>query len=413
MKIPFHNGHVLGIAALSGQIFSIYLPLAFAIVLPVAAAFALAVRRLRDGRWPAPPLILVGIFAGLFLWCLISVSWSPAADVAVAKLPRFLVLILSGLVLADAALSLAADERAVFARLLIAGIVITGAMLVIERLAHAPLRRFLPGIPDDENLVWVSFSRSVTTLTLFVWPVIALLWRRWAVAAALAWASMLVVTLVYFSGAALMGFVVGSVFFVLTRFAPRATTTVFAVLLGVVVLATPFIIGNIPDLSRLKSGVEVVYVPRSTYHRLLVWKFTGERAAEHPVRGWGFESSRAIPGGEAQLDTHEVAMPLHPHNGIMQIWLELGLPGGLLTALLLVWIMLVVRRGGVDSVTRSATVALVASVLTVSSLSYGIWQSWWFSVLWLASAFAMVAWQDSKSRADGKPDPTPAAAPPP
>ena len=176
---------------------------------------------------------------------------------------------------------------------------------------------------------------------------IVLAWRIMAPKRVELWLWTLIsVSVLSTSGAAVLAVAAGGIVFLLAWFAPRRMPVLLAALISAYMVSSPLISGTL-------AGRDTVMryendLARSTYHRLLVWKFIDQRTAEHPVLGWGFESSRAIPGGEAQLVTHDVAMPLHLHNGIMQIWLELGLPGGLLTALLLVWIMLVVRRGGVD-----------------------------------------------------------------
>ena len=76
-----------------------------------------------------------------------------------------------------------------------------------------------------------------------------------------------------------------------------------------------------------KDTFESLNLPRSTYHRLLVWGFTADRIEERPVLGWGLNASRAVPGGAKSLDVSEPALPLHPHNAALQWRLELGILG--------------------------------------------------------------------------------------
>ena len=45
-------------------------------------------------------------------------------------------------------------------------------------------------------------------------------------------------------------------------------------------------------------------------------------------------------------------LPLHPHNAALQVWLELGLPGAALMALLLSWLWLLPRGGAVAASLR-------------------------------------------------------------
>jgi hypothetical protein len=41
--------------------------------------------------------------------------------------------------------------------------------------------------------------------------------------------------------------------------------------------------------------------------------------------------------------------------------------------------------------TRATALALIAAALVVAMLSYGFWQAWWQSSLWLIAALTIVA----------------------
>ena len=96
-------------------------------------------------------------------------------------------------------------------------------------------------------------------------------------------------------------------------------------------------------------------------HRLLIWSFTSEQIYEDFFLGKGIYSSRKI--GETTkvnlkqftfdknadgmiddkekteligLDYYYSAIPLHPHNNALQIWLELGLVGIFLYVVLII-----------------------------------------------------------------------------
>jgi O-antigen ligase len=132
-------------------------------------------------------------------------------------------------------------------------------------------------------------------------------------------------------------------------------------------------------------------MPGSTLHRWLIWRFTAARVAERPVLGWGFDSSRSIPGSHEILGMHGQSLPLHPHNAPLQWWLELGFPGALLGAALYLAALRAIMRG---SLTRAATAAaqgLLFSATVVANLSYGTWQNWWLAALALSAALLAAA----------------------
>jgi O-antigen ligase len=131
-------------------------------------------------------------------------------------------------------------------------------------------------------------------------------------------------------------------------------------------------------------------IPNSAHHRLIIWKFTADRIAEKPIAGWGYDSSRAIPGSTVLLNTASPALPLHPHNGLLQWWLELGAVGAALGGAFLIALLRAIGRTG-GTTERAAALGLYAGAMTVVNLSFGIWQGWWMATLFLSAAMLMAA----------------------
>jgi exopolysaccharide production protein ExoQ len=161
-----------------------------------------------------------------------------------------------------------------------------------------------------------------------------------------------------------------------------------AVVSIVAIIAAPLTFARLELVSGLGEAADLAKV--SAGHRLLIWSFAGDRIAERPLSGWGLDSSRNIPGGKDPIRAGESWMPLHPHNAALQMWLELGVPGAVLFALLiaLLWYCLASAewpRLFAAAAGGSLTVAFVACFAT-----YGIWQEWWLSVLWLSLFLVLV-----------------------
>ncbi len=125
-------------------------------------------------------------------------------------------------------------------------------------------------------------------------------------------------------------------------------------------------------------------------HRLLIWDFAGKRIAERPLLGWGLDSSRSIPGGKELIRTDQRRLPLHPHDAALQVWLELGLPGAALSALLLGWLWLRLAAAAWPRLYAAAAGGSLAAASAVMSAGWGVWQEWWIATLSLA-AFAIIA----------------------
>ena len=135
----------------------------------------------------------------------------------------------------------------------------------------------------------------------------------------------------------------------------------------------------------------------SIIHRLEIWEFTNNHIRERPWTGLGFNGSRQAPGGaeryilrnnDGQMIGQGDRLPLHPHNGAMQIWLELGFPGALLMAML-------AALAGYRATSRpgrhapAMAAGLVTTAFLIWLLSYGIWQSWWVSTFMLVGLLAV------------------------
>lgn len=167
---------------------------------------------------------------------------------------------------------------------------------------------------------------------------------------------------------------------------PRLATRLAGFGLAALILASPWLVEVLS--SRLPS---LAALPPSASHRVLIWDFVAERIAGNRVFGWGFEASREIPGGEdpvaqAALLRHGLTspelldffsraqnLPLHPHNASLQLWLELGLGGALLGALLAILVMEAVGRGGL----RAAGIGAGVSCAVIGQLSFSVWSPWW------------------------------------
>jgi len=118
--------------------------------------------------------------------------------------------------------------------------------------------------------------------------------------------------------------------------------------------------------------------------RLDIWIAVAHKVMEAPILGHGLEATRSITNWANEF--HYFAGPSipHPHNGILQIWIEFGLTGALAAAL--IWISLVRSLDLFRRKDQAALLAFASSLLVVIGISHGLWQSWW---IW--GAFGVVA----------------------
>ena len=170
-----------------------------------------------------------------------------------------------------------------------------------------------------------------------------------------------------------------------------------AAVVAAILLGPPISIGAgaIKDLPVAAS--ELPKSASSERHRLLIAQFALAHIAKRPMFGYGFDSSRAIPGGKVERFERAPALPLHPHNVILQIWLELGAIGAVIAAAFVTLVMCGMRVFSADRGAGATANATFAAFATIALLSYGIWQNWWLMTGWLAATLVLVAAQVRKS----------------
>jgi exopolysaccharide production protein ExoQ len=375
---------LIGLIVFLAPVLALYVPLALATLLPVAVLFTV-IGRIGSGAPRFRPNTASSVFvAGLIVTAAASVGWSYATDLTWDKLPRTALIAVAGMLLVAAASGLGKDETRSISKSFIAGIILTLVLIVIERFSGGLLIRT---DISSTNLVGFlnQFNRPLSIVAIMIWPAAVILADKRPVYGI----GLIAITLMMFAtfqtGAATAAVVFGTLVFGGVYAAPRIMAPLTGAFLGIAVLLAPTIEHVLPPPKVL---FERFNLPRSAYHRLLVWEFTSAKIAERPVLGWGFNTSRTIPGGKDNLDASEAALPLHPHNAALQWRLELGILGALFGAGLFVVGGVSARRYGRNRVAQAGAAATMASAFTIGMLSFGAWQSWWLSGLFIITAIA-------------------------
>ena len=344
-------------------------------------------------RLPRPVVLTAG---AVLLWAGASLAWSPARPWLAAKgwvsgiehvtLLETVLFALTAFWAAGAALSLDAERAARTMRALRWSILALAAMLAADSLAggkiYGALHRLVetPG-PADFSQVWA--ARGGYVLAVLMWPWLAGLKGRARWLAPVPFLTVAAVTVLLHQDAPLLALIAGSAAFALVLAAGTRGLAIVGALHAAFWLATPWALrALLPALdARLAAGA----IKPSWTVRLKIWRFAVDRIAEHPIRGWGMDASRAF--GDS--------IPLHTHDWSLQAWLELGLPGAVLVAALWLAILASARRLG-SAVQRAAAAGGMSAYLTIGAVSFGLWQPWWLAVGVLAILAQIVA---SRTRA--------------
>jgi exopolysaccharide production protein ExoQ len=383
-----NSSRVIAGAAVIAPLLSVYAPMGFAPLVGLAAVLGLVCRfYLGDRTAIVLPRGLIVVLTAFVVFAALSALWSIDRGTSLARFHRLVLILASGIVFIGVAMATGAEARAGLARWAIPGFIAALVVLAVER-ATGGVFVSLHSPPGDFNQFVNQFNRSVSVCAILVWPVVCMAARIRAFYGAALAATLFGLLFAFNSSAALAAMAVGAAAFGLVRLAPKTAGIGLGVVLSLSVLASPLLIRSLPPP---KDVFDTLPIPRSSYHRLLVWDFSVGRTMERPILGWGFDSSRVMPGGHKQLDASEPALPLHPHNGALQLWLELGLIGALFGAAVTALAAETIRRRAADRLAQASASATLASAMVVICVSYGIWQTWWLAALSTATVFAVAA----------------------
>ncbi len=396
---------VLTLAAFLFAPLAVLVPKALAALALIATLAALPVYAAVGERLPQVLRWAAFALAAMLVWAAIGGLWAEFPDQARARLVKLAFISAVGLLLVAGTLALEQPYRDRIGAALCLGVALALAVMAVDALGNGALRKTIHD--DPAYYGGAGLNRGATVIVLMVWPAVAWLWQRardsgkGAVrgAALLLIVALISVLLLLESNSAEVAFVVGAVVFVVVVVAPGIATRGLAALVALGTMAAPIL--PITVLSPNVAYEWVSQISATAVHRIYIWRFVSDRILERRFTGWGLDASRSIPGADTYIVQFDrslpfqpygemTALPLHPHNAPLQLWLELGLPGAALFALLCGGLLLGVARGLPRRLPAAAASAAILVAVALSSFSYGVWQTWWLAALWLAAAMTTV-----------------------
>ena len=367
-------------------------------VLAAAASAVIIVTRRPAFRLPAP-----GVFAtlaGLCGFAALSTLWSLDPPLAWQGAAKLLGHIVVGLLLIGGATLLTAEERRRALLGLAVGVAAALIILAAESFLGSMVSKLLAD--KDRDLVDLDFQVNIygaywfnaggSVIAILVWP-LGLDRRvgRWVLAPTLSALAATLYGIGFATGA--LAVVVGAAAALGVALAGRRAVVALMAVMVVAVMLAPVAPRTVLEPERLSAMADLF--PRTMLPRFYIWAFAAERIGEKPLAGWGMNASRTMPGGDARIvdrirdRTYGHVLPLHPHNVALQVWMELGLPGALLLSGLICAVLWAAAT--VPPARRAPALATGQAVagIVFMGLSYGAFQSWWISTLWLAAAFTV------------------------
>lgn len=233
-------------------------------------------------------------------------------------------------------------------------------------------------------------NRGMCFLAVVVWvAIIPLLQRNFTLKA---FSLLILTTLVIFmsdSESAKLGIFVGVITYILASKLYNKFAFLCQISIVIAYIFVPIIIYLLIYNPKLESLIKIL--PWTFEHRMYIWQNVLELILLKPISGYGFNAARIISNlnlTSLTLENNNVIslLPLHPHNGIIQILLELGIIGLVLN--LLIWVNIIQKISSTSLISREykpCIYAIITSYLTISQSSFNIWIDWWLCLVFLVS----------------------------
>lgn len=341
---------------------------------------------------------------GFFIWAGMSAFWAPKMSESLTTLGKISGTALMGLVLIGAAASLFDKQANRVLWIAFISTVAVSCLLLVDIYSGGVFSRNVlgKGIHAPYGAFW--FKPAATMLAIAMWPIAAFMWRTGRRALAL-FSFVLAVAVMDAIGvntgllSTMLGLFIALFFVAMGRL--RAWISIGV--LAIAVFATPLIVGSVLKPQEITPSLSLASpAQNSIAYRLHVWHFAANAFFEKPVTGWGLNSSRHLGKGEVVSDSlrGEIgeAIPLHPHNSVLQIYLELGVVGALLIFGLLCRVILRLGAGDWKRSDRIFAFGMFTAVLLFYVVSFSTWSSWWNAYLCYVVALFEVARRSSLER---------------
>lgn len=342
-------------------------PLGFPPLMALAGLLCLPALRITDEDRPAALILF-----GALIWAAVSTTWSPyhpskPGNSTILKLALQLPLYWSAI---SAARRADPKLRAMALNVLAWGCAAFGVVLLAETVTRGAIYETLHVLvePIRPDLAEANLGHSTFVLGL-LWPVAAVgaaatvrPWLALAMAAGTGLAAY-----AFGSDAPVIGVAVAPIVAGTAMRWPRTTPRVLGAIAAVLFLVMPAIIWAI----RRTGDYEAIQhaIPLSWSLRMGYWSHAIDWIAQQPLRGWGLDASRMFGPG----------IKLHPHNGELQAWMELGVVGAVAAAAFW-WTTLNRLARPRHSLPIAAAAASAVVYLLFGTLNFGLWQEWWLAL---------------------------------
>ncbi|MCW6509032.1 O-antigen ligase family protein [Lichenifustis flavocetrariae] len=288
-------------------------------------------------------------------------------------------------------------------KLLVLGIVLAGSLIAFEAATRMPLHQLVRvrALPFD-------LKRSSIPPLLLLWPAFALCHRDrqfYRAGSLVVFAE--VGAIVSHSSASIVAILLGGAVYALSFYAPRVTLWGYAAIMTVALLIAPWTGTFMTHL--LPPRVEMLLEEQHAKQRVAIWTAFEQRVQERPWLGHGFDASFRVAdaaGTPAGRPGEEVIQGIHPHNQLLQVWIDFGAVGAVAVLAMIAHLFASLR--GLSPRDRAPRLAFLASATMMGLVGVQAWDPWWLATIAVTWVICTVLGREDRSGEAANPTPRPA-----
>ncbi|AGH99188.1 O-antigen ligase family protein [Micavibrio aeruginosavorus] len=336
--------------------------------------------------WPPlypAALVCTGVIVAL-AGC--SVLWAMDPAEAAERTGKIAMVLIPGAFLLGLCRGADQDTLTRIAKIIPLAVMAGWSIIIGDYYTGQPLYRLTHNIAPDVIIGTYETNRACMTLTLCSLPAMVMAMRLWP--GVMGWGMAAAIVVLGFiaintsdSQTALLAFIIGVA--VLAAFPARSIwprrILKWIILTGIA--TGPFL--AIAMFRHLATPMEPMFLDShaNPLERMEIWDFVSRYALQNPLTGFGIEASRVITDFDNAKIYEPASTIMHPHNGVLQIWIEFGALGAALTIAAVA--ALFRRIDALGRANRRLVLAVFLATCSVSLTGYGLWQGWWLGACML------------------------------
>lgn len=363
--------------------------------------------------FPLTPHKIYFWIAALGTWMFLSTFWSPNVLLELGHFGKFLLLIIVSFFTYLGIKKMSPKDKILFLRIFFYSFIVYILFYALEIYGGGFISHLYTKSGTYNSTL---FLRGVIILTLFLVPFFLVL--RHYVPKRILWITqalfLLVLIAIFWKAqprAATVAVLIGIVSFPLVYW-KKSFGDLISLFIAAVALFSPFIFVYFINEQTLLNYMH--YIATSAQHRIQIWHDFSLKILNSPLLGYGFNFSSYVEGGrfraayysravlEGPMHAPEKIIPegiipqswgsivyytdpvfsRHPHNGFIQVWLELGLVGIILLIGLGYTLVRMISQIPNREI-RAAGFTLLFMYSVFWCISFGIWQNWMISLVTL------------------------------